>query len=122
MKTAAHTLGSRIKERRLELNLSMRALAQQAGLKSVAFVADVEKGFRNPSPEVLENLANALQLTVGELRNLDLRAPVQEIRDITERNPEWAMAFRRMVDAAQGGSVTPANVIKFVTRLEKPRP
>ena len=114
-----HTLGSRIKDERMKLGLSMRALAHLAGLKSVAFVADVEKGFRHPSPDVLEKLATALKLPCAELRDLDARAPVQEIRDITERNPEWAMAFRRMVDAANGGAVTPGNVIKFVDKSEK---
>jgi len=115
------SLGSRIKKERMKLGLSMRALAHRAGLKSVAFVADVEKGFRHPSPDVLENLAAALSLPVVELRELDRRAPVREIRDITEKNPEWAMAFRRMVDAANEGAVTPRNVIQFVNKSEKQR-
>ncbi|MEY2489224.1 MAG: Helix-turn-helix domain [Verrucomicrobiota bacterium] len=123
MKPAAQTdtLGSRIKNERMKLGLSMRALAHGAGLKSVAFVADLEKGFRHPSPDVLEKLAVALKLPSAELRELDRRPPVQEIRDITERNPEWAMAFRRMVDAANGGVVTPLNVIQFVNKSEKER-
>jgi transcriptional regulator with XRE-family HTH domain len=122
MNTAAPiTLGGRIREERMKLGLSMRALAQRAGLKSVAFVADLEKGFRHPSPDVLENFAIALNLPVAALRELDCRAPVQEIRDITEKNPEWAMAFRRMVDAANDGAVTPGNVIQFVANSEKHR-
>jgi transcriptional regulator with XRE-family HTH domain len=119
MKNAASTLGERIKALRLEKNLSMRALAELAHLKSVAFVADVEKGFRNPSPEVLTAFARALDIQPSELRDLDSRAPVQEIRNITEENPEWAHAFRRVVDAAKQGDVTPDNIIAFLNQRER---
>ena len=117
------SLGDRIKRRRLELGMSMRALAQTAKLKSVAFVADVERGFRNPSPEVLRDLALALELPLDELRGLDRRAPVQEIRAITERNPAWAAAFRRVVDAAETGAVTPDELVKLIDKqlAEKPK-
>jgi Predicted transcriptional regulators len=109
-------LGERIKRRRAELGLSMRALAQAAGLKSVAFVADLERGFRNPSPEVLRDIAKALDIPLDELRNLDRRAPVQEIRAITERNPAWAAAFRRVVDAATDGEVTPDQLVELLDK------
>jgi len=117
------SLGDRIKRRRLELGMSMRALAQTAKLKSVAFVADVERGFRNPSSEVLRDLALALELPLDELRGLDRRAPVQEIRAITERNPAWAAAFRRVVDAAETGAVTPDELVKLIDKqlAEKPK-
>jgi transcriptional regulator with XRE-family HTH domain len=117
------SLGDRIKRRRLELGLSMRALAQAAKLKSVAFVADVERGFRNPSSEVLRDLALALELPLDELRGLDRRAPVQEIRTMTERNPAWAAAFRRVVDAAEAGDVTPDELVHLLEKqlAEKPK-
>jgi len=124
MKTnhAAVSLGGRIKELRVEKHLSMRALAQLAGLKSVAFVADVEKGFRHPSPDVLAAFAEALGIEPSELRNLDRRAPVQEIRDITESNPEWAMAFRRVIDAAQDGDVTPTDLVRMLDQRKSAVP
>ena len=57
---AVQTLGSRIRELRQARGYSMRELTSRAKLKSVAFIADLEKGFRNPSPEVLVNLAAGL--------------------------------------------------------------
>lgn len=119
MTTPSPTLGERIKQLRLDAGLSMRALAEKAGLKSVAFVSDVERGFRNPSPEVLAAFAKALEVSLDDLRGYDHRAPVQEIRDITEKNPAWAMAFRRVVDAAESG-VTPEQIIAILNRKLEP--
>lgn len=112
------TLGEMIREMRLARRLSMRELAARAKLKSVAFIADVERGFRNPSPEVLANLAKALEVPLQDLRGLDHRAPVQEIRDITEQNPQWAMAFREVVDRADKG-LTPAQLIDLLRGTEE---
>src|SRR5690606_33639231 len=88
---------------------------EAAGLKSVAFVADLERGFRYPSPDVLRRLSSALQLPLAELRELDRRAPIAEIRGLTERNPAWAAAFRRVVDAANAGNLTPEQLVRLVT-------
>ena len=72
MSAESPSLGERIKTLRTENGLSMRALAQGAGLKSVAFVADLERGFRHPSPEVLAALAKALNQPLESLRRYDL--------------------------------------------------
>lgn len=111
--THVPTFGAKIRELRQSRAMSMRDLALRANLKSVAFIADVEKGFRNPSPEVLADIAKALETPLAELRAFDLRAPVQEIRDITERDPEWAMAFRKVVDCA-GEGLTPRGLMNLL--------
>lgn len=114
VKTSLPTLGERLKELRLARRLSLRALAEAAGLKSAAFVADVERGFRHPSPEVLAALSAALGEPLESLQQLDLRAPLRELREMTARNPAWAAALRRLVEAAQAGSVTPDQLIRMV--------
>lgn len=121
MKNPSPTLGERIRQLRLEKKLSMRALAMSAGIKSVAFIADIEKGYRKPAPENLERLAHALETPLEELRELDDRAPVSEIRRLVEENPEWAMAFRRMVKEAQNSNLTPRGLVKLIeVRTEQP--
>jgi transcriptional regulator with XRE-family HTH domain len=117
MSTASPSLGERIKTLRKERGLSMRALAEAAGLKSVAFVADLEKGFRNPSPDVLSALARALNQPPEALRRYDLRPPVHELRALTTREPDWALALRKLVEAAQSHRITPERLIQL---LEKP--
>lgn len=113
------TLGETIRKMRLAKQMSMRAFAAKAGLKSVAFIADVEKGYRSPSPDVLVKMARALEVPVNDLRSIDSRPPVAEIRTITHENPEWAMAFREVVDLA-GKGVTPQEILR-VLREAAPR-
>jgi len=110
----AQTLGERIRQLRLEKKLSMRALALKAGIKSVAFIADIEKNYRKPAPDNLERLALALETPLEGLRELDDRAPVREMRELVEENPEWATAFRRVVKAAQGAQFTPKELVRLV--------
>ena len=118
----ATTLGERIRQLRLEKKLSMRALALKAGIKSVAFIADIEKGYRKPAPDNLERLAQALETPLEELRDLDDRAPVSEIRRLVEENPEWAMAFRKMVKEAQSSNLTPRGLVKMIEVRVEERP
>lgn len=116
MVSSSKTLGERIRELRRLNKLSMRQLAAKANLRSAAFIADMEKGFRHPSPEVLNNLAEALEVPPQDLRFYDPRAPLHEIRDLTAQNPAWAAAFRKVVDAANAGSITPASLARLVER------
>jgi transcriptional regulator with XRE-family HTH domain len=109
-----NSLGEKIRQLRLEKKLSMRALALKAGIKSVAFIADIEKGYRKPAPENLERIAQALEIPAEVLRELDDRAPVSEIRKLVEANPEWATAFRRMLKEAQSSNLTPGGLVRMI--------
>lgn len=88
----------------------MRALAAKAKLKSVAFIADLEKGFRYPSLEVMTNLAQALGVPLAELRDHDRRPPLEEISALTAKDPAWAAALRKVVDQAHSGKLTPKSL------------
>ena len=112
------TLGEAIRELRQLRNMSMREFAKKAGLKSVAFIADVERGFRNPSADVLEQMAKALGVPLHHLRGYDQRAPVEEIRSITEKNPQWAMALREVVDRAGRGDLTPSALMDLLNNKD----
>jgi len=114
MASAPKTLGFRIRELRKARGYSMRELASRAKLKSVAFIADLENGFRNPSPAVLADLAEALGVPLVELRVHDRRAPLQEIAALTEKDVAWAAAFRLIVDAAAVGNLTPRALTKLL--------
>ena len=96
----------------------MRALALKAGIKSVAFIADIEKGYRKPAPENLERIAQALETPLQELQELDSRAPVREMRELVEENPEWATAFRRVVKEAQSARITPGGLVQLFEKDE----
>ena len=111
---SSQTLGSRLRELRKARGYSMRELTTRAKLKSVAFIADMEKGFRNPSPDVLVNLAAALGVPLDELRSHDRRAPLAEISALAAKDPAWAAAFRAVVDAGNAGSLTPKKLLKLL--------
>lgn len=60
-------LSGMIKQRRTELGLSQRALAQRVGV-SDAYITQLEtRGRINPSLAVLKKLAKALKVSVAEL-------------------------------------------------------
>lgn len=108
------TLGSRLRELRQARGYSMRELVSRSGLKSVAFIADLERGFRHPSPEVLVRIASALNVPLAELREYDLRPPLQEISVIASQDPAWSQVFRRIVDLSEAGRLTPKSLLKLL--------
>ncbi len=61
MKTKPKAVGRRIRERRVELGLSQRAISEP-GI-SYAYISRVEAGARNPSIEALIALAEKLETT-----------------------------------------------------------
>ncbi|PKO07248.1 MAG: hypothetical protein CVU41_02905 [Chloroflexi bacterium HGW-Chloroflexi-3] len=52
-------VGQKLKQRRDELNLSLRALAAQTGLSAV-FLSQIERGKSNPSLNSLQRIAKTL--------------------------------------------------------------
>ena len=59
-------IGSGIRQRRNELNVSQEALALEAGL-AVSYVSQIEGGKRNPSVGALFRLCTVLQFDIAEL-------------------------------------------------------
>jgi len=72
-KQIQHTLGSAIRKRRQELELTQEGVAARAALH-VSYVAQLERGERNPSLLIICALATALECEPWEL----LRPPDDE--------------------------------------------
>lgn len=79
-------------------NLSLRDFAKKLGGLSAAHLSDIELGRRFPSPDLLEKMAQSLDVTVAGLREYDSRPPVDEIKKMAEANPAYGFAFRKMVE------------------------
>jgi len=60
------TLGASVRVARKRLGLSVKALAEQAGV-SFGLVSELERGIGNPSLQSLRRLAEALGLSTGQL-------------------------------------------------------
>lgn len=109
----AKTLGQKIKELRDEQDLSLRELAHRIeGQVSATHLSDIEQGNRYPSDELLENIAKALASSVNELKKYDSRPPLEEIKKLTEFDPNYGFALRKLVDK----NVSSEEIIEFVEK------
>jgi len=59
-------LGEFIKTQRERANLSLRRLAESAGISN-PYLSQIERGIRKPSAEILKNLARALEISSNTL-------------------------------------------------------
>src|SRR5689334_19632692 len=106
-------IGPFIRRRRDELDLSLRELAKKLDC-SPAFVSDIELGRRHPSDKVLVEIARVLKVKVEELREMDVRAPIDEIKRITHDDPTFALAFRTVIDK----KISADELLEFVKNKE----
>jgi len=60
------SLGDYLKEQRLGSHLSLRQLADQAGVSN-PYLSQIERGLRKPSAEVLQQIAKALRISAEQL-------------------------------------------------------
>lgn len=115
---AVVTLGDKIKELRMAKGFSLRSLAGKV-LKSPPFVSDIELGRRYPSDEVLESIAQVLEVSFDELKTLDTRSSLDDLKRLAQRDPEWGLAFRAVANKAE--SLSPEEFLKLITdRKENP--
>lgn len=108
------TLGQRIRELREEKDLSLRELAKRLGV-SAPFISDVELGRRYPSDKLFESMAKELDISVEDLRAYDTRPPVEGLKRLTNANPQYAFAFRKVIDK----NISPEDIIKFAEKKSK---
>jgi transcriptional regulator with XRE-family HTH domain len=95
--TCMEGLGPYMRRRRDELDLSLRELAKRLDC-SAAFISDIELGRRHPSEKVLGDIARVLDVKLEELQAMDVRAPIEDIKRLTQNDPRFALAFRTMID------------------------
>jgi transcriptional regulator with XRE-family HTH domain len=86
-----------MRRRRDELDLSLREFAKRLDC-SAAFISDIELGRRHPSEKVLGDIARVLDVKLEELQAMDVRAPIEDIKRLTQNDPRFALAFRTMID------------------------
>ena len=80
-------LGDYLREQRLAARLSLRQLAEQAGVSN-PYLSQIERGLRRPSAEVLQQLAKALRVSAEALY---VRAGILDLEDGEARSVELAI-------------------------------
>jgi transcriptional regulator with XRE-family HTH domain len=85
-------LGHTIRLKRLEQNITMRALRELCPYISIGYLSEVERGMNNVSSELLETIAESLGVEVYELirdtanlmENFDKLSPSDFQREYTD--------------------------------------
>jgi len=111
------TLGQRIRELRDEKDFSLREFADKLGGVSAAHISDIELGRRYPSDELLKKMADKLDTTVDDLRSYDSRAPVEDLKRMSESDSTFGFALRKLVDK----EVTAADLLKWAEDQPDPK-
>lgn len=91
------SVGEFIAERRRAAELSLRQLAQQAGVSN-PYLSQIERGLRKPSAEVLQQVAKALQISA---ETLYVRAGILDPEDSRGTSVEQAVTADRKLSERQ---------------------
>jgi transcriptional regulator with XRE-family HTH domain len=85
------SLGDYLKEQRVAARLSLRQLAEQAGVSN-PYLSQIERGLRKPSAEVLQQIAKALRISAEQLYiRAGIVSPENGVGVPTERSVELAI-------------------------------
>lgn len=106
------SFGRRIRELREAMDYSLREFAKHLNNLSPAHMSDIELGRRFPSEELLVKIAKVLGVSVDELRQYDTRAPVEQIKRLSEKDPAFGFAFRKLVEK----DVTPEDILNLTKK------
>jgi transcriptional regulator with XRE-family HTH domain len=113
-------VGDYLREQRLNAKLTLRQLAEQAGVSN-PYLSQIERGLRRPSAEVLQQLAKALRISAetlyvragildpedGEVRSVELA--ILADTGLTERQKQSLLDVYTSFRTANGASTEPAN-------------
>lgn len=106
------TLGQRVRELREVQDLSLRELAKKLDGISAAHLSDIELGRRYPSEYLLAKLAKNLGVSLDDLQSHDTRPPVEELKRMTEADPTFGFALRKLVNK----QVTSDELLKWANK------
>ena len=82
-----NSIGDYIRQQREQAKISLRQLADQAGVSN-PYLSQIERGLRRPSAEVLQQLAKALRISA---ETLYVRAGILNAEDSETRSVELAI-------------------------------
>ncbi len=94
------------------MDLSLRELARKLDL-SPAFISDVELGRRHPSEEVLAKMAKILGANLEDLKTYDPRVPMEDLKQISAKDPSFAVALRKIKD------LSPQELERLIKKVSK---
>jgi len=115
-------VGTYIREQRRKAQLSLRKLAERAGVSN-PYLSQIERGLRQPSAKILKGIATALQVsaetifTQAGILDVDPQEETTVLRSIF-RDPDLTEGQRR--DLAESYERFRAETVERRTRLKSP--
>lgn len=94
---ATKGLGDYLKEQRTAAELSLRQLAEQAGVSN-PYLSQIERGLRKPSADVLQQIAHALRISAEQLY---VRAGILSPKEAIEGGVEHAVLVDPVLNERQ---------------------
>jgi transcriptional regulator with XRE-family HTH domain len=95
-----NTIGSYIREQREQARISLRQLAQNAGISN-PYLSQIERGLRRPSADILQQIAKGLRISAEALYVqagfLEDRPPGSMVREAVRTDPELTQRQRQML-------------------------
>lgn len=102
--------GKRIRELRLEKDLSQRDLAEQVKI-DFTYLSKIENAKVDPpSDDAIRRLAHALDADIEELLALAAKVSQEDLRETVTDNPGLGVLFRKL----QSGRLTPEQIDKML--------
>jgi transcriptional regulator with XRE-family HTH domain len=111
------TLGEKLRQLREKEDLSLRELAKQLKDVTAAHLSDIEFGRRFPSDDLLKKIAGFFKVEEKELRALDTRPPVEELKRMALGDPVLGLALRKLASK----EITAEDILKL-TKKKPERP
>jgi transcriptional regulator with XRE-family HTH domain len=109
-----NTLGDKLRGLRENRDLSLRELAKKLEGVTAAHLSDIEFGRRYPSDDLLKKLARFFEVSESELRELDPRPNVEEIRRRAQSDPVFGLALRKLVNR----EIDPEEILKHEAKKD----
>lgn len=102
-------IGEKVKKERLKRKISLREFARKLEI-SAAYLVDIEKGRRLPNYELLQKIADLLDIPLTALNRHNLEMP-KHVRTWIEKHPLFSKLFRFVLKQK--------DPIKVIEELEK---
>ena len=112
------TFGQHIRVLRQAQDISLREMAKRLAV-SAAFISDVELGRRFPSDELLVSIAKLLRVPVSELKQVDQRPPIEDLKKKAEEDSQYALALRTLLDSKWTGQEI-LELVREKTKIPSP--
>jgi len=95
------TFGQYIRSLRKTKGMTQRALSKAVGFRSLAHLSDIESDKRMPARNTFAKFAKALDVSVKDLENRDIRECMEAAKLLFAKKPEMVGAFLQVIAAAR---------------------